>query len=245
MNLRPTDQIVSIHQPNYLPWLGYFHKISYSDVFVFLDDVQYSPKSYTNRCAVARNAESTRLSIPVSHERWDVTIKNVQIDTRKFARKHLETFRHIYGKCRAFDDVMSIISPPYQLGSTDLASFNMMLITAISDFLNFNTSFVKQSDLQVSSAKNQLMVDISIATECNLFVSGVGARDYIEGEEAGYYDAGVRLAFQNFSHPVYRQRSPDFVSGCSVVDLLFNAGEKAAEVIVSQEEPPFIEWRPS
>ena len=100
--------VVSIHQPNYLPWLGYFHKIFYSDVFVFLDSVQYTPKTYTNRCYVLQNQSSLRLSVPASIKKWDTPINEVFINTKQFARKHIATIRSAYLKSPWYSDIIKI-----------------------------------------------------------------------------------------------------------------------------------------
>ena len=235
--------IVSIHQPNYLPWLGYFHKMSYSGVFVFLDDVQYTPKTYTNRCHVNQGGRLTRLSIPVSLDRWDARIRDVQIDTDRFAAKHLETLRHAYGKCRAFPEVMELLTPHYRVGNTNLADFNIGLITALADYIGLPTRFVRMSETGVGTASNQLLIDITKSLDGDVFASGVGAEKYISGHECDYLDAGIALAYQNFVHPIYDQRTQPFVPGCSCIDLVFRAGRRAGEVIAEQSEADYVLWR--
>ena len=105
--------VVSIHQPNYLPWLGYFHKMTYSDMFVFLDAVQYSSHTYINRSYVRQGKERVRLSVPVRTERWDGPINEVRFDTRRFARKHLATMRFAYQKSPWFDEIIALLEPHY------------------------------------------------------------------------------------------------------------------------------------
>ena len=198
--------VVSIHQPNHLPWLGYFHKMSYSDFFVFLDSVQYSPKTFTNRCFVKLNRTKARLSVPVHLEHSRATIREVRIDTAEFAYKHLETFRYAYGKSPYFNEVMEILKPHYELGLTNLADFNIGLIKNIADYLEFFPRFIKLSDLKIQSKKNQLLIDIVKQCEAEVFVSGVGAKKYIEGYEYKYIENGMMLAYQNFIHPEYSQQ---------------------------------------
>ena len=149
--------VVSIHQPNYLPWLGYFHKMSFSEIFVFLDSVQYSPKTYTNRSYVVLNRCKTRLSIPVQLKHSSATIREVKIDTADFAYKHLETFRHAYGKSPYFKEVMEILKPHYEVGQTNLADFNMGLIKSIATYIGLLPRFIKLLDLHINSKKNQFL----------------------------------------------------------------------------------------
>jgi hypothetical protein len=242
--VRKVSTIVSIHQPNYLPWLGYFHKISYSDVFVFLDDSQYTPKTYTNRCAIPQNGKQNRLSVPVSLERWDTPIRGVQLDTRTFARKHLEFFRHTYGKCQAYNGIMERLQPVFDGGEVNLANFNIALIREIASYIGLETKFVNLSDLGINTKKNQLLVDVMKSVGGDVFVSGIGAKSYIDGNEQIYLDNGVRLAYQNFEHPIYRTRQREFVKGCSIIDLAFNAGQTSGEILTSQKDEPWLEWQP-
>jgi len=231
--------VVSIHQPNYLPWLGYFHKMSFSDIFVFLDSVQYSPKTYTNRCYVIFNRSKTRLSIPIQLKHSSATIREVEIDTANFAYKHLETFRHAYGKSPYFKEVIEILKPHYEVGKTNLADFNMGLIKNISAYIKFSPRFIKLSNLQINSKKNRLLIDITQQCGAGLFVSGVGAKKYIEGYEYMYIQNGITLAYQNFVHPEYQQRSRPFISGCSIIDLAFNTGKNGYNILTRQEEPSY------
>ncbi|MBI4617560.1 MAG: WbqC family protein [Planctomycetes bacterium] len=235
-------KVASIHQPNYLPWLGYFHKMTYCDVFVFLDDVQYTPRSYTNRCFLGSNGQKVRLSIPVHQESWDVPIRCVEIDARQFSRKHLEAFRHAYGKCSRYEEVIAVLEPFYRAGEISLAEFNAGLIRALAAFVGLRPRFVNLSELGLTSKKNDLLIDISRKVGADIFVSGVGARKYISGHEARYLANGVRLAYQSFQPPTYRQREPGFVAGLSAVDLVFNHGPTAREILTSQTEPPYLEW---
>ena len=147
--------VVSIHQPNYLPWLGYFHKMTYSDMFVFLDAFQYSPHTYINRSYVRQGKERVRLSVPVRTERWDGPINEVRFDTRRFARKHLAIMRFAYQKSPWFDEIMALLEPHYAVGETNLADFNIGLITSLTAYLSLSLRFFRMSELGISAAGNQ------------------------------------------------------------------------------------------
>lgn len=173
---------------------------------------------------------------------WDDPISAVEIDTDDFARKHLESFRHAYGKCRAYDEVMACIEPAFKMGQGSLGEFNIDLITRLAKYLEFSPTFLKLSELGIGTKKNQLLIDIANATKADTFVSGIGAKAYIQGNEDLYADSNVNLAFQNFIHPEYRQRKPQFVQNCSILDLVFNTGTAAGEILTSQQEPAYREW---
>jgi hypothetical protein len=235
--------IASIHQPNFLPWLGYFHKMTYSDVFVFLDLAQYTKQTYINRCVISQAGKEVRLIIPVSLDKWDAEIRDVRVEPKKFARKHLESLRIAYGKCPHYDSVMAVVRPSYEGDPTNLADFNIGLIQAISGFIGIHPQFVRLSDLHLGSSKNQLLIDIANACDVDAYVSGVGARAYIDGHEHEYEKAGVDLSYQNFEHPTYPQRNNPFIKGCSILDLLFNCGAQALEFLQQQDVPPYLGWQ--
>ncbi len=235
--------IFSVHQPNYLPWLGYFHKMSFSDIFVFLDSVQYTSRTYTNRAFVMQGGRETRLSVPVKVRNSAALISEGAVDTAEFADKHLESLRHAYGKCSHYERIVELLRPHYEVGQTSLAEFNMGLIKTIAGFLGLAPRFLTLSELSIESKKNQMMIDIAKACGADIYVSGLGARNYIQGNEQLYAAAGVTLAYQNFAHPRYRQREEPFVPMCSVLDLLFNEGDEAGEILTSQPQPPFDVWR--
>ncbi|MDA7546256.1 WbqC family protein [Alphaproteobacteria bacterium] len=234
------DKIVSIHQPNYLPWIGYFHKILYSDILVFLDTVQYTPKTYTNRCFILQNGSPVRLSIPVNLDKWEIPIKEVKINTDIFAKKHLKTLEFSYKKAKYYDQIMSIIYPHYQLGKTNLADFNMNIIKDFILFLKIEINFINLSELNLHTKKNQLLIDITKSCKGNIFVSGTGAKGYIKGHEHLYKNESIDLAFQNFNHPSYSQLSKPFIEGMSIIDLLFNHGPQTLKILQDIKKPDFI-----
>ncbi len=232
--------VMSAHQPNCLPWLGFFHKMTYSDVFVFLDDVQFTNKTYTNRYYVKFNGNKVRLSVPVLKSKSLRKIREIEIDTRMFSYKHIQTFHHAYGKSIGFDEIFPILLPHFEMGKINLAELNMGLIRALADYMELTPRFIRLSDLGLKSKKNQLLIDIAKKCEVDIFVSGVGARAYISGHEYRYAEKGILLAFQNFIHPVYVQSTGPFLAGCSIVDLLFNTGRLALDHLVSQKQAPYI-----
>ena len=214
--------------------------MTYSDVFVFLDDVQFSSKTYTNRYFVKFNGNKVRLSVPILKSESGSEIREIVIDTRMFAYKHIQTLRHAYGKCTGFDEILPILLPHFELGKINLVELNIGLIRALAHYMGLEPRFLRLSDLRLKSKKNQLLIDIAKRCEADIFVSGVGARRYISGHENRYADTGINLAYQNFIHPVYSQSAGPFLAGCSIIDLLFNTGRRGFDLLISQKEAPYI-----
>jgi len=70
--------VISIHQPGYLPWLGFFKKILSSDVFVFLDDVQYKKHEFQNRNKIRTSNGSIMLTVPIMGK-FGTTLNQIKI----------------------------------------------------------------------------------------------------------------------------------------------------------------------
>ena len=233
--------VVTAHQPNFLPWLGYFYKLSYSDIFIVLDDVQYTKGSYINRVNICANGNATRITMPVSPAKWDCKIRDVAIDPSRIRKKHLRTIEQAYSKSPYFDATFALLERAYDSGETDLATFNIGLIRAIAESLRLDIDIRLQSDMQVTGKNNELLAQLTQAVGGTVYVAGKGARSYSTGEDAIYQQYGVDLRYQQFAHPEYPQKSKEFVPGCSVIDLLMNNGAESSNYLLPQAEPPYTD----
>ena len=124
---------IAIHQPNFLPWIGYFHKIAQVDKFVFLDDVQLPRgKSFCYRAKILLSGKEIWLSIPLTGKSQKPLIKDTKVDiNQNWKVKHLKTLEFNYKKQNCFDDIFSIIEKVYKTNSTFLIDYNIPLITKI------------------------------------------------------------------------------------------------------------------
>ena len=237
-------KIFAIHQPNYLPWLGYFNKLFWSDVFVFLDSVQYSPRSFTSRCTINNKGQEVTLSIPVHRPRGaDTTILEATIDTAEFAHKHLESFRHAYGKAPHYGEILELLKPVFSSGQTSLARFNTDLILKVCGYLNLAPQFAHLSELGVTSAKNEMIVDVSDATHAPIYLSGSGAKSYMQGHEHEFLSRDVTLSYQDFGIKEYAPATiKSFIPRCSILDALFHLGPATHDLVADENEVPFSLW---
>ena len=139
-------RVVSIHQPNYMPWLGYFEKLARSDVFVFLDDVQMpGGKSFVYRTRLVGKGGPMWLSVPTRRSLGQ-PIKDVEIDGQKWARKHIRTLELTYGKTPGFDrfgGIIDLLGGEFRF----LADLNIAIIERIASDLGLPTTFRRSSSL--------------------------------------------------------------------------------------------------
>ncbi len=223
---------VGIIQPNYLPWRGYFDFIHEVDVFVFLDDVQYTPRDWRSRNRVKMPDGSCRwITVPVLGGR-DQLIRDVRIDNAQgWQRKHLETLRHSYGKAPWFGEYFPRLEALLIDGGFErLCDLDVALTREIAGWLGISTPVVLASALGTTGTKDDKLLAIVRALEGDDYLSGPAAQDYIA--PALWADAGVRLRYKVYSgYPDYAQIAPPFEPAVSVLDLMFMQGPAASDFI--------------
>lgn len=218
---------VSIHQPAYLPWLGYFDKIQKSDLFIYLDTVQFQKNSFQNRNKIRTSDGWIWLTVPVETKGrlYSTQIKDLTINNRtNWRRKHLESIRTNYRKAECFDEVFGWIAPYYEKSWDRLSDlcFEMMIDCTVR--FGVDTKIVKASELpQVDGAKSDLVLELCKGAGATRYLSGSLGRGYLDVES--FADAGIEVSFQDYRHPQYAQAYPGFEPGMGIVDLLMCADD--------------------
>ena len=232
---------VAIHQPQYLPWSGYFDKIDQADCFVLLDDVQFKKNEWQNRNRIKTAAGWQWLTVPVLH-RFPQRINEVEISqTVPWARKHLQALVSNYGSAPFFDLHRPFFEDIYAREWTLLVDLNVATITYFTEVLGIRTKLVMASTLpmpQELEATDRL-VAICQAVGADTYLSGVGGRGYLDLNR--FREVAIRVCFQMFQTRPYPQRFGAFVPDLSVVDLLCNCNDHSLQIIrkgrVVDEDP--------
>jgi len=225
---------IAIHQPNFLPWIGYFHKIVQVDKFIFFDDVQLPRgKSFCSRTKILINGKESWLTIPILRKLDISSIKEVKVNNNtNWKGKHLKTLELNYQKARFLSDIFPIIEEIYSSHSDYLVDYNIPLIIGFSTYLGLNIEFVESSIILPGSVKKGVdrIIEIIkyVGAEAYLSGTGAGSRKYIDDEV--FKRKHINLIWQEFEHPVYPQLSRNFVPNLSIVDLLLNCGKKSKEL---------------
>jgi hypothetical protein len=222
--------IVAGHQPNYLPWLGFFDKMRRADIFIIEDNVQFERQGFTNRNRVLTSDGVRWLSVPVEHANKPLLISEVKIANRgapSWGRKHWLTIKHGYCKTPYWSEFSGFFEDTYEREWTRLIDLNMHLIRGIMDFLGINKPLVLSSSLGVKGRKTGLIVAQCKRVGADTQLAGDGCKDYID--KALFEKEGIKLIFQDFHQPIYPQVNRGFTSNLSVIDYLFNVGSKSWE----------------
>lgn len=220
---------VAIHQPNYLPWLGYFSKIVNSDTFVLLDDVQYSKNSPAARnYIIGIDASKILLSVSVKKSKGAFQKYNeLEIDySIKWNIKHLNKINNSYSKTLYFDIYYSQLSSILNTQFENLAQLNIALISWMLKLIKCSTNILISShlDLKVENGKNDRNLAICKLLGATEYLSGKGAMKY--NDEAAFLRENIKLTYHHFSHPIYKQNQHEFQENLCFLDALFFLGEQ-------------------
>jgi hypothetical protein len=226
------SRIISIHQPNYIPWAGFFYKILKSDVFVLLDNVQFSRRSFTHRNRVKGSSGNIIwLTVPVLKKgKFYQKINEVRINrTEKWEKKHMGTLQMNYANSPFFhyyrEDLQKIYSEKWER----LVDLNLELLRYVMERLGIKRELCLSSELKVKGEKTDLLVSIMKELEGEVYLSGSGARNYVE--EKLFEEENIKLVYYQYGSFVYPQLWGTFIPNLSILDLLFNCGKESANMI--------------
>ncbi len=222
--------VVAIHQPQFFPWLGYFHKLDRCDVFCLLDTVQYKKNEFQNRNRIKTAQGLQWLTVPVTY-RFPQRIHEVTVNqTVNWQRKHLQTLKTNYSKAPYFGTHIARFEEFYQQPYELLAEVNVACIRLLMELLGLKRELVLASSLQVGAQDPTLrLVEICQALEGDCYLSGRDGANYMDLDT--FRGHQIEVVFQDFNHPEYPQCYGPFEPELSVVDLLFNCGPESLTII--------------
>lgn len=227
--------ILSVHQPQYLPWLGYFDKIAKSDAFVFLDCVQYKRREFQNRNKIRLQDAGRWLTVPVvykGHSREK--IGRILIDNGSdWQRKHWGSIKSGYSAAPFFKEHSDFFEEVYSREWVRLADLNIHIIKYILEYLKIDAPLYYESRIGTSLEATDRILELCKKVGADTYLSGSGGKDYLEEEK--FSRAGIKLEYQHFVHPEYRQQfmkqEGNFLPYMSIVDLLFNEGDRSKNIL--------------
>lgn len=231
--------VVSAHQPNFLPYLGFFDKMMKSDIFVIRDEVLYIKKEFHNRNRIRINGNDPKnpqykwITVPV-HEQNDY-IRHIKI--KKDAKdknipwneKILKDIKVNYSRTPYFSKYFPEIDKIFRKNHDNLLDLNMELINFLTEKFEIRTKIILASELKLKPAHyeksdaSQDLADICKALGAKTYLSGDGGRVYFS--KIPFEKSCVRIEFQNYKHPEYKQAFHGFLPYMSALDALFNIGK--------------------
>lgn len=220
-------------QPTYLPWLGYFALIDLADVFVLLDDVQFDRRSWQQRNRIKGPNGEILLTVPVRKASRDTQICSIDINyDQVFPEAHIANIERNYGKSPYLSHAWEPIRSVLETRVGGLAALNICLIETLTSQLGLDVDFVRSSELSADGRRDEYLSRICVELGGTTYLSPEGSRPYLENS-VHFKTCGVRVEYLEFIHPTYSQQFGPFIDYLSVVDLLFNAGPDAVNVLRS------------
>jgi hypothetical protein len=232
---------IAILQPSYLAWLGAFEQMAYVDHFVYYNDVQYTKGDWRNRNRIKTQAGATWLTVPVKKAPHDTLISEIEIAYQEaWPEKHLRKIDAAYRKAPYFEPFFSRLSEVLLRRCGLLQDLNRAVTELCASFLEVDTPTSWSSDLGLrETGKNERLLAICRALGADLLYDGAAAAEFIRLDY--FAGEGVRVVFQEYAHPVYRQQWGEFVSHLSAIDLIMNMGPDAPRLLRSSPRAVGVE----
>lgn len=229
--------IVAAHQPNFIPWLGYFDKMRKADLFIVVDHVQMERQSFQNRVRIKTGEGERWITVPVVQESRSERIMDKRIDNSRtgrfrWSRKMFLTLKYAYQSAPHFRDYEAALAGIFEERWERLSDLNGRLIGLCREALDIRTPMLASSTLKIAGAKSDMVLNMCREAGATAYLAGDGAsRSYLDVD--AFERAGIRVIWQEFEHPRYVQHpsSGVFIPNLSALDLLFNCGPRSAEIL--------------
>lgn len=230
---------VTIHQPDFMPWLGFFNKVKKADLFVVLDHTENNPRDsnfWGRRVTILSNKKELWYSIPlVKPEKGIVALPinemQINLTNEKEINKRVQQIKQSYSKHEYFKEVFPLVEKYFSEESASLKKRNMAFITEVMRNLDIDTEVVYSSDLDCKEKSTELLVEILKKVDGEVYLCGGGASGYQDDQL--FEENNIALEYNNFNHPIYTQKkSESFVKGLSIIDALMNLGFEGVKEIL-------------
>lgn len=222
--------MIAIQQPEHLPWLGFFNKMMLVDEFIYLDNVQFKKRYFENRNKIKTQSGWDWLNVPVKTKGlYTQKINEVEIDnSQSWQRKYLNKIRSHYSKSDFFEEVFNPLQEIVKQDYEKLVALNISLINFIREYLEIITPAIFASDVAKSKGSD-LILQICLKRGAKTYLSGPDGRNYLQLDE--FKKNNIEVIYHDYRHPEYKQTSSGFLSYMSVIDLIFNYGNKSRDII--------------
>ena len=227
---------ISIHQPEYLPWLGFIDKVASVDEVVLLDNVQFEKNNFQNRNKIRTSDGWQWLTVPLKKFRYEQRINEIEISyDQNWQIKNLNKIKQNYNKTEYFNKYFPEFKKIYRSKPKFLRDLNIELIKFLLEKFGIHTKLYISSGLLDNVGRGGTNVNLNISKKLNadVYLSGAFGKDYLDVPK--FEKAGIKVEFQDFQHPVYRQVYEPFIPNMSSIDLLFNYGPESLQMITYEK----------
>jgi hypothetical protein len=227
--------IVTLHQPHFLPWLGYLERMLRADLFIVLDHVQFERRGYQNRTRILCDGEARWFTVPVVQRSREERILDKCVDNaasgneRWWGPKHYKTLCYAYRDAEHFGRYAGPLRDLLETQQARLLDLNLLALEFLRDAFDIRTPLARSSEIGSGGHKSELLLNLCREVGATVFLGGLGgSRDYLDVE--AFERAGIEVRWQQFDHPEYEQPGASrFFAGLSAIDMLANCGPQSRE----------------
>jgi len=229
--------IVSIHQPNYLPYLGFFDKMVKSDIMILYDDAEFVREMFYNRNKIKTSNGTLWMTVPVKYKMHEhPKINEILIDNhQRWQYKQWMSIHQFYHKAPYFNEVYKLIQDIFLDNNkfNILSDVSILLIARIVDILGIKTKLYRSSTIPIAGDRSEKLLKICLAYNADTYLSGATGNKYLD--ESMFNKCNIKVEYQHYIHPVYNQLYGDFIPNMCILDLLFNHGIKESLSILTNK----------
>ena len=222
---------VTIHQANYLPYSGFFHKISQADVFVIMDDVQFQFDITNRNKIISKDKGWDRITVPVKKNQTHKKIMDVEINNEIEWRE--ENYRKLcesYDSSKYFMIYKDYFENLYKKKWQKIFDLNFNIIKQICNWLDLNVEIIIESKLNVTGESTERLIDVCNKLDADTYISGIGGKNYLKEEL--FEENNIELLYQNYNPIIYDQNlTKSFIPNLSIIDLLSNVGPDSKKLM--------------
>ena len=223
---------VVLHQPQYFPYPGFFHKLMLADTFVLLDNTQYD-KRFTNRNKIWTPHGFVWLTVPINKADKFSSNKDVQINNNiSWTKEHWKKIFHSYSKSKYFKNYENYLKNLFDKEWNSLNLLDLDTLKQTIEWLGIKIDIIRESELNLKGKGTERLVNGCKALGADTYISGAGLPDKQYMDEKFFEKNNIKLKHQNYQSIKYNQNtSKIFVPDLSILDLLFNMGPDSLKLI--------------
>lgn len=225
----------AVHQPQYFPYPGFFHKLAKADVYVIMDNVQYD-RRFTNRNKIITPNGWTWLTVPIKKDHKFMPNMYVEINNELPWRElHWKKIYQSYANAKYFSLYKDYLKSLFDRKWEFLFDLDFVTIKKVIEWLGLKIEVMRESELKIQGKSTERLINACKAVGADTYISGTGGRDYID--EKLFEKHNIKFEYQKYSPIPYKQRlAKSFIPDLSIIDLLINAGPNSIELITASEK---------
>ncbi len=222
-----------ISQPMYFPWVGMLEQMRLADVFVYLDDAQFSKGGFFNRVQIKTERGTPWLTVPLAENKLGQSLSETQPASHDWRRKHLATLRQAYARAPYLEEMMDLVESVFDQDINSLARLSVVSMESLADFFEITPAEMQWSSrMDVKGTGSNRVLALCQEAGAERYITGHGAGDYLDHEI--FEKAGITVEYMDYEKREYPQLHGAFTPFVSALDLLANCGQSGRDVIAPQ-----------